>query len=245
MPRDNKFAVIPADALFDKRLSNATLRCLSLICYYGAQKASGSWPAYETIAADMDSDRRNVMRYIKTLCECGYITKEKRHRADGSQTSNAYRVAFDIEVPEDALGDGKKRHPGDVVKDARVGVVNDHPASGKIDHPKEQENLTVKKNNKKSIKMTLTAWEEMTGSELRVQQMVSWVKENRLDADKVALLIVEFREMMMANGTQYADFTAAFKNYVRRGFLTVKMAGLLALPDKSQARRMDEFEVQL
>lgn len=81
----------------------------------------------------------------------------------------------------------------------------------------------------KAKKISLEQWEEKTGSILRVEQMASWVKENRFDAAKVSAAVTEFRGVMKANGNQYADFIAAFQNYVRRGYLSVSAAAL-ALP---------------
>ena len=66
-------------------------------------------------------------------------------------------------------------------------------------------------------------WETDIGSKLCIDQMASWVKDNRLDPKKVRQSIIEFRDLVQQNGNEYADFVAAFKNYARRGYLSMKL----------------------
>lgn len=72
---------------------------------------------------------------------------------------------------------------------------------------------------KKSLHYTLDVWEVKFG-ELTIQSMREWIIENNLSPRKTKENIEEFRLRMIANGNNYADFSAAFKVWFRKGWLT-------------------------
>ena len=67
----------------------------------------------------------------------------------------------------------------------------------------------------------MAEWEKKIGSPLCPEMMKSWSQANLIDQAKLKRLIIEFRDRMLANGTEYADFVAAFKDWLRRGFLSL------------------------
>ena len=69
--------------------------------------------------------------------------------------------------------------------------------------------------------MTVREWEDKFGV-LRWQIMRSWIESNNLDRLKIAEMLAEFFDEMDAKGKQYADFRAAFKVYLVKGYLSKK-----------------------
>ena len=55
--------------------------------------ASGvCWPGIKTIARELKLSPRTVQRAINDLEQAGLVEKRKRHRANGSLTSNLYKI---------------------------------------------------------------------------------------------------------------------------------------------------------
>lgn len=50
------------------------------------------WPGIKTIARELHLSRSTVQRALKDLTAKGYLTKEERHRPNGSATSNLYTI---------------------------------------------------------------------------------------------------------------------------------------------------------
>ena len=92
---------------------------------------------------------------------------------------------------------------------------------------------------KKSVHFTLDAWEVAHG-ELTIQSIREWIIENNLSPRKTKENIEEFRLRMVANGNNYADFSAAFKVWFRKGWLTYTMAQARAQDAQLQNRYYDK-----
>ena len=50
------------------------------------------WPAIKTIARDTSMSVSTVKRALADLIRCGLLSKEYRHRENGSKSSNRYYV---------------------------------------------------------------------------------------------------------------------------------------------------------
>ena len=50
------------------------------------------WPAIKTIARDTSMSVSTVKRALTDLIRCGLLSKEYRHRENGSKSSNRYYV---------------------------------------------------------------------------------------------------------------------------------------------------------
>lgn len=50
------------------------------------------WPAIKTIASDTSMSVSTVKRALADLIRCGLLSKEYRHRENGSKSSNRYYV---------------------------------------------------------------------------------------------------------------------------------------------------------
>ena len=250
-----KYIAIPAPACFDERVSPQQLRTLVIIAYYGSLSSREAFPSYNTLCKAVGISRRLLIDYIKHLCDIGYLEKKPRTRPDGSASSNVYHVPLNINIDFDAgeelasskvgAAHGSDKHAAGVVKldSTTPSEAGQHPRGEAGQHPSNNTSLNQKKKNiKKADVITLAEWETKQGSELCADMMVSWIKENGFDRQKVSTLVTEFRDVMKANGNVYADFKASFQNYVRRGYLSLGAAAL-KLPAAGQAvAKLETFD---
>ena len=99
----SRFCIIPARVLDDERFSLTHLRVIAALGQH-ADKNGWCWPAVSTLAERIKVSRQRVSACIRELKEWGYIEVTPRVRpGDGSQTSNLYRVMFDIGAPVEAV----------------------------------------------------------------------------------------------------------------------------------------------
>lgn len=241
----SKFSIIPTSALFDPRIEPTHICTLAMLSFYGGTKQQGCWPSYQTIAVDLQTSRRTVIAHVKHLVECGYIIKEHDHRADGSQSSNVYRVNLDTSFGP--LGDDSKIHAG--------GIPISPPSANNFTGTSEN-NFTEKKNyikpeldkkNKKSksVLLTLQDWEVQTGAQLNASMISSWCREKGLFHPVITDLIGEFRLEMMSKDKQYADFAKAFQTYLTKGYLSKTLAYAQELSRKQQDTQIHSRGVNL
>jgi DNA-binding MarR family transcriptional regulator len=89
-----RFAITPARAVEDHRLGDAAYRLLACLGTY-SDRDGWCWPSMPTLADRLGITRQAVQRSIRQLANLGYIEVEHRHRADGTQDRNRYRLLFD------------------------------------------------------------------------------------------------------------------------------------------------------
>jgi hypothetical protein len=101
-----RFIVLPARLLQDGRLTSMThLRVLMALCSH-TDKHGWAWPSRKKLAERMSVDGttvsvNRVSQCITDLKAWGYLEVISQARdSDGSQTTNRYRVLFDIGGPE-------------------------------------------------------------------------------------------------------------------------------------------------
>ena len=78
--------------------------------------------------------------------------------------------------------------------------------------------------------LTLQKWEEANGP-LALAMFNTWINGRNLSRVKIAEMIAEFRNDMIARGKEYADFRAAFKNYLNKGYLSRTLQSCLRADD--------------
>lgn len=233
-----RFSFIPEAVILDGRLTAQEFRTYASIAFFGANKQDGCWPSNSKLAAMLAIDRRSIRRHITNLVKYGHLTREKRARDNGSSTSNTYRITIVIDTGQDEIG-----NEGGVGQDCPRGW--DSSVLGGWDGrvlPKNETNKEQYKENnkniKKSVKVSLEQWEKSVGGVLCVEHVKSWVDGNKLDHQKIKMLIIEFRDRMVANGNQYANFAAAFKDWMRRGFLSKKIVDARITPSEHKHRNL-------
>jgi len=84
------FAIVP-EWLIDAKISDRALRLYCILARY-ADANGDAFPARSTLAERMRCAERTVDAALAALIEAGALTVEPRQRANGSQTSNRYRL---------------------------------------------------------------------------------------------------------------------------------------------------------
>lgn len=135
-----RFSILQARAVKDKRITDAQFRTLAALGMY-TDNEGWCFPKQSTIGKDLGKSRQSVNRDIKALKELGYLQVESRFREDGSQTSNLYRLRFDLpseggETPvlqgvQPSLVTGGETSESDTINDPPNDPPNDSADAGK------------------------------------------------------------------------------------------------------------------
>jgi DNA-binding MarR family transcriptional regulator len=75
-----------------QQVGNTTAKFTLLMVANYADEQGRAWPSQETLASGMDASRHTVMRALDFLEEQGFMTRERRHRADGSRAADVLRL---------------------------------------------------------------------------------------------------------------------------------------------------------
>lgn len=104
---------------------------LVLLCLADTANDDGEcWPSIQTICKKTGLSRRAVINHIETLCKEGFLTKTRRTKDNGEQTSNLLKIVCmnPVGSEQDAPGGGAPRAPGSA-PNAPGGVHHVHPGS--------------------------------------------------------------------------------------------------------------------
>ena len=72
-------------------------RARTVYMYLRDRAGGGScWPGIKTIAHDLRLSPRTVQRALNDLERAGYIQRQRRHRENGSCTSNLYIITNEV-----------------------------------------------------------------------------------------------------------------------------------------------------
>ena len=72
-------------------------RARTVYMYLRDRAGGGScWPGIKTIARDLHLSPRTVQRALNDLEHAGYIERQRRHRENGSCTSNLYIITNEV-----------------------------------------------------------------------------------------------------------------------------------------------------
>ncbi len=76
-PRSGHLSIIPAAAVFDRRLGHADVRVLAALGTY-ADKDGRCWPAIPTLAKRTGMSERHARACLRNLETLGYVETESR-----------------------------------------------------------------------------------------------------------------------------------------------------------------------
>ncbi len=100
---ESRFAIMPAAAIDDLRLTATDLRVLGVIAYHSSRDR-GAYPKQQTIASRLKISRETVARAVQRLKKYGYVKVIAQKRRDGGQRENVYFVQLDpIVAPQDVV----------------------------------------------------------------------------------------------------------------------------------------------
>jgi DNA-binding transcriptional regulator YhcF (GntR family) len=94
-PDRRRASIIPIRAVNDRRLHEAGLRLLLVICSY-TNRAGITWVAGAKLARDLDVSKQAVSKQFRRLVELGYI--EVMRKGWKGHSNQTYRVIFDPTV---------------------------------------------------------------------------------------------------------------------------------------------------
>lgn len=180
------------------------------------------WPSIDLLSKFSGLNRKTVITGLNELELAGYISDSGERKGTTSSVKVYIFNHPDSSKPKSEAvpiseGDKQTRKRTEAVP-ISDGSSTDFGKSPNT--PYKEEPL---KNLSKNRKYILVDWEKKVGCVLCVEQVMTWVREKQLDPAGVKQAIEEFRDAVTAGGNQYADFTAAFKTWLRNGYLRLKM----------------------
>lgn len=89
-----RFAILPAVAVYDSKLSHAAFRVLSVLASY-SDRDGWAWPRLTEIGESLGMSKTTVSEHIGGLERLGYIEVERRFYEHGGQRSSRYRLVYD------------------------------------------------------------------------------------------------------------------------------------------------------
>jgi hypothetical protein len=87
----------------------STTRFILMMIADFANEEGEAWPNYSSLEYYTGFGRRSIIRAINDLVDRGLLEKVKRHRPDGWQTSNMYRLTF---IPAESLQETVRKRKG-------------------------------------------------------------------------------------------------------------------------------------
>ncbi len=133
-PRSGRLSIIPAAAVFDRRLSHADVRVLAALGAYADQNRT-CWPATSTLANKTGMSERHARTSLRNLENIGYVVTESR-----PGQSSMYRIPRNqaAGVPRNSAA-GVEPNPGPIVPEPRNLTAGD---PGSIVRPHDIKNET-------------------------------------------------------------------------------------------------------
>lgn len=86
-----RFAMIPEALVYDEAVSDGAVRLFAALLRHGMDPKS-CYPSLERLAELLGKTDRTIRRQIRELESAGWVEVVTRHRPDGGQTSNGYRL---------------------------------------------------------------------------------------------------------------------------------------------------------
>lgn len=100
MRRGGRFAILPGRAYRDRALTPKLRDVLGAVAYY-ANSDGHCIVRLRTVATLLDTDYRNLRRYVDRLEDLGYLSVKRRDASDGREIASEYLVIHDAELPAD------------------------------------------------------------------------------------------------------------------------------------------------
>lgn len=225
----SRFSVVPSRVIEDERFSMTHLRVLMALCTH-TDKNGWCFPSRNTMAERVKVSAARISQVTKDLCEWGYLEVTARSRNDGSQTSNGYRVLFDLGDPERL--EGVSTAYGGVNPMELTGGVNPSltPLTSQVNDPLKETR------GKRGTQLPSGFSANQTHRQLAV--------ELGLDLERELEAFTDFHQ---SRGSVFKDWDAALRTWLRnaRRFqrptpATLPPSGVAAKRTKLSAERFNE-----
>lgn len=202
--------------------STTRLVLFNLSCHMN-EVGESCHPSVEHQAEATGLSKRAIIEHIQLAVDAGFLVKQYIHPKESQWKYSEYRAVF----PEVFSLPTAKDYASNVGDPPACGKNTSGDPSGTMLVTQGNSNSSLnsppfkeeKKRYKKPQAKMLSEWED-ENTELCAQMIMSWVKSKGYCPVLVELLIQEFRIDMRSKGKKYADFTAAFQNYLIKGWLS-------------------------
>lgn len=211
---------------FNLALPNSGVKLTLLAIANYADDKGEAFPSQKSIALKTCLSERAIRTHLVTLEALGVITRISRKRANGSFTSDLFKVNIGMDISSGKISQRQILPAAE--NDTIQRQILPNPAA-KSATPESSLNTTITKSNLKKSKPKKTA--ETTLSEFIAQcnanneqaireddPIFSWAKTVALPEDMLYLGWTEFKNLQAADKKQ-ADWRATFRIYVKRDYL--------------------------
>ena len=160
----------------------------------------GCFPSLNRLMDDCEMTKPTLIKHLHELQLLGLIKIVERFKNDGSKTSNLYELNF---------GEGSQETLPPPSKEILLPVV-------KKLYPKEVSNNQVSYIKKKNIKKRISEDAVLSDKQLEIA-----LSKNICEAE-AQLHFNHFKDYCLANGKQYADWNAAWRQWLNSDFFKRK-----------------------
>ena len=159
------------------------------------------WRGQDRIAADTELSRASVLRALKALEEFGLIERERRHRKDGSRTSDIIKLNTNVSqcnVAESNVA------PSNVANEAEPML---HSATA-IEEPSEEPSV-IKQKRARSERPFPTDWQPAPLGD-------AFIAKHDASSIDLASEFDSFRDHHLSRANKMADWQAAWRTWIRK-----------------------------
>jgi DNA-binding transcriptional ArsR family regulator len=190
------------------------------------------YPSVRWIIKRTGYGERTVREHLKVMRERGLVSKESRHREDGGQTSNLYRLAMKqpglpLESPP-AAGAGGEAPPAPppAPHSASAAPPGGRDAQGapaaRAPQEKKEEKKETKEGSAAARRTRLPAGFQIS------ERVKRWYGEKGYPEGLLPTHLEKFLRTVKANGSKYVDWDEAFMNCVADDWGDIRRRALAA-----------------
>ncbi len=101
----SSLCIIPQRAVVDRQLTDTDIRLLCAIGTHTDRWGENCFAGVMTLTREAGIARSTFFVAVARLIERGYVTKDRRYRRNGSDTSSAYHIVLDAKKGESSQVD--------------------------------------------------------------------------------------------------------------------------------------------
>ena len=187
-------------AMRQKGLKPSTKIVLYWLADHHNETTGECFPSYSTLEAECEMHRATVMRHIDELVKLGLIERIKRTRANGSQTSNGYRLSLKNNLSQNATPP----------------VANCDPHNlGNITYKKDNNKLLSTKDENDLALFEYEFWNDYPRKVGKKAAFKAWkrhIKNNKQEAPKIMLAYIDFTDQLEGKDEQFIPHLSTWIN---------------------------------
>lgn len=195
-------------AIQEVDLPSTTKLVLFNLSVYMNERGQGCYPSTKQQAIDCNLSERAVCTHLDLAEKAGLIAKKAHGFAGQKWKSNEYFALMPTVSPSVKGTEPRSVAFYEGTEPDDIKALNDVQCNTSKEHSKKK---IIKE---KSVKLDLATWENKNAV-LSISDFDDWMKELNLDQAKVEKELSIFRDKCLQQGYVYADFKAAFRNWIR------------------------------